>query len=347
MAGCGGKDFEPLDDGRATGPGFAFELSEDWEALEDLKELRDEVGGEIDESLGLDVDSGFEFAGAWAEPDEDDTKPVVNVVVEPVTRDTKFEALSTGTTQFLQAAVKPQDLETGRSSLGGTPAFSATYETERDDDRVENRQLTAQRGDYAYTLTVQMHTDEDGPVDDLMRDIRSSWRWEPLRPAGRRLLAELSDFSGTGYTLTLPPGWRGTGPDALRKAGQLEGVDSLWRGYLDARRATNVNVGYIRAGSQDLDEALDFVEEQERTALDDQGAKLASLERGDDMELDGETAGVLELETDFGGDRLRQVEVVVLHDERLYRITLSGIEERHATDRKQFLRALRTWRWAP
>jgi hypothetical protein len=349
-AGCGGEgeggslDTERLDGGRAQGAGFTFELSEDWSSVQDTDALERGVARESDVP-GLDVGAGVELAGAWVLRSDEENRPSVNVTVEPVTRDTSLQTIAAGSAALLRTSSGADVTPRPATRLGGSPAAALAYSTDEDGEPFEKRFVLTQRGDYAYGLTAQMRTRDGDRVDELVERIVSSWRWREPSAAERRKLAGLSAFRGTGYRVTLPPGWRGTGKEALAETGQLEGVDSLWRGHMGERTSTNVNVGAMPQPGDDLDEVLEQVEESERTNLSNVGAKLHSIERGPRLRLGGEPAASLDLESTVNGERLRHFEVVVLHARRAYRVTLSGAEQRHATDRREFLATLRTWRW--
>ena len=73
--------------------------------------------------------------------------------------------------------------------------------------------------------------------------------------------------------------------------------------------------------------------------------ELESLRRGTDLRLDGKRAATIELASAATGVKLRQLEVVALHDGHIHRITLSAERGRYAADRDAFLAVLDTWRW--
>lgn len=346
MAGCGGgPDTDRLEDGRAEGVGFTFELSDDWRALSDLEELRREVGESArDEVKGADLEAGLAFAGAWVNQD-DDRRPVVNVVVEPVTRDTELAVYGASSVAVLTTAGRDVG-PPRRTRLAGEPAAVVAYSSKRKGETVDTRQVFVKRGDYGYTLTVQTRTDDPTDARELLEDVTATWRWVPPTAAGRRTLAGVSDFTGTYYSVTLPPGWRGTRREALNDQEAFAGADSLWRGWIGEEGATSVTVTSTGSQLEELEDALVHVEERETETLARQADSL-SIRRGPRLEVGGAPAGSLDISMTIGGQELRQLEVVAFHSPGYWQIKLSGPASRHGRDRRAFMRALETWTFEP
>ncbi|MBA2793208.1 MAG: hypothetical protein H0U32_04320 [Thermoleophilaceae bacterium] len=348
--GCGGgaePKLDRLSDGRAQGAGFVFELPEHWQALETTEELEREVSDAVTEEIpGLDAQAGFLFAGFWVQPDEKDLRPSVNVNVEPVTADTSLDALATSSLALVEAKIEERPAQQP-ARLGGAPAVRYSYEDEDEEGRaVQTRGIVVKRGDFAYTLTLQMTgSGAAEPVDELTGQIGSTWRWREPDAQERKDLSDLSDFEGEGYRVTLPPGWRGTGKEALGDSGPA-GIDALWRGFVGSGSSTNVNVARLDYPTGDLAVALrEVAREERRTDAATPAFELDSLDIVSAPAVDGEPAGALELTSTANGNRLRQLEVVVLRESQLYRITLSSLRERYPPERRAFLEALATWRW--
>jgi hypothetical protein len=267
------------------------------------------------------------------------------VVVEPLTRDTELGAYEAGSVALLRAVGR----EVGpprRTRLAGEPAAVVASSRKKDGETVNTLQVLAKRGDYGYTVTVQTRTDDPAGARELMEDVTATWRWVPPTAEGRRTLAGLSDFSGTNYRVTLPPGWRGTGREALNDQQAFAGADSLWRGWIGEAGATSVTVTSTGSQFEELEDALIHVEEREAETLARQADSL-SIRRGPRREVGGAPAGSLDIVMTIGGQELRQLEVVVFHSPGYWQIKLSGLPSRHARDRRAFMRALDTWTFEP
>jgi len=235
---------------------------------------------------GLDL-QGIFLAGYWAKPSDPERRALVNVGVEPVTRDTDLERVVAGAERLLGSKAESMRRLGAPSQLGREPAVTLAYRL----GKLDKRAITAKRGDYAYTVNLQMKTGSSGDLDALTRRVAQSWRWRPPDAGQRSRLAAVSRVSGRGYRTTLPPGWRATGRDALRKSGAT-GIDSLWRGHVGARTSTNVNVAAVQAPGQDLEAILGQVIASERAQARQGGSgfKIESLRKGTDTTVGGEDA---------------------------------------------------------
>jgi len=345
LASCGGKGkFEEgeLKDGRATGAGFAFTLPEGWKSELPSDATKREVARTVSKALpGLDL-QGIFLAGYWAKPSDRDRRALVNVGVEPVTADTDLERVIAGAEGLLGSKAESLRRLGAPAKLGEEPAVTLAYRA----GKLDKRAITAKRGDYAYTVNVQMKTGYSADLDALTRRVAKSWRWRPPDARQRSRLAAVSRASGRGYRTTLPPGWRATGQEALRKSGAT-GIDSLWRGHVGASSSTNVNVAAVQAPGQDLEEILGQVIASERAQARQgrSGFEIESLRKGADTTVGGDEAKTIELRSTARGQRLGQRELVTLHSGTLYRITLSAERARYAQDSRAFERTLRAWRW--
>jgi hypothetical protein len=294
---------------------------------------------------GLDVGAGIVFGGAWADTEHRDERRSVNVVIEPATADSSLEDIARSSVTLLQRTTGGARVTTSSTTLGGEPAVAYSVRSRQNDRQVDSRGLIAHRGVYAYTVTLQQRAPGQG-LDGLARSVAAGWKW--VTPSGRDAakLERLRELDGTGYHVTIPPGWRGTRGKAAQKAG-LQGVDSFWAGHLGNGYSTNVNVGAGQAPVPNLNAAIKAIAQLERTTSRQAGGRfeLTSLSRGGDLTLDGEKAGSLIVTSKAAGKSLRQVEVVALHDSRLYRITLSAEASREAKDERAFKTALASWRW--
>lgn len=348
--GCGAEGSEPeakrLPDGTAEGPGFRFQLSEDWGTVETTEQLEGEFFDAATAELPeLDAEAGLLLAGIWVQPGEDDLRPVVNVIAEPVTAATSLESLARSTLAPIERSVERPAREP--ASLGGDPAVRYAYRDEDDEDRVvEKRGIVAKRGDVAYTLSAQMTGGgAAGAVDELVDGIASSWSWREPDDGEREELSGLSEFEGEGYEVTLPPGWRGTGRDALAATGEQD-IEALWRGWIGSSFSTNVNVSRIRSPTADLSVALrELARDERRSAAAAPNFAVGSIMEVRVPQLDGDPAGALELTSTVNRRRLRNLEVVAIHDSLLYRVTLASLRERYPSERRAFLRSLASWRW--
>lgn len=347
VASCGGNEkFEEgdLKDGRAAGAGFAFTLPARWKSEVPSNAGKRELARVIGKKFpGLDL-QGILVAGVWAKPSDRDRRPVVNVAVEPVTRDTTLEAVAAGSEALLRGKGGAVRRVGSPAALNGEAALTIAYRAgERDTQAV-----IAKRGDYSYTVTVQMQIGHGGDLKALTRRVARAWRWPAPSGRQRSRLASLSRAGGRGYRTTLPPGWRATGRAALRQAGESGGIDSLWRGHVGGGPSTNVSVAVAPVPGRNLDAVLRQVVADERLQARQPGSvfRIDSLRKGADSRIDGERARSIELRSTIRGRRLGQREVVTLHAGRLYRITFSAERARYDGDAGQFDRTLRAWRWA-
>jgi hypothetical protein len=104
LTACGGSGdkLAKLPGGRAAGPGFQFQLSGDWRALRDLRELSRVVTGSAAKQVpGLDVGAGIVFGGAWADASDSKARRTANVVIEPVTSDSSLEDVARSSVALL------------------------------------------------------------------------------------------------------------------------------------------------------------------------------------------------------------------------------------------------------
>lgn len=343
---CGGNDkFEAkeLKDGAATGTAYTFKLPDGWKLL-DLTDKGDrELAGEITDAVkGLDT-KGILVDGIWARPSDDKLKPLVSVAVEAATEDSELTTIGKSTVGLIGAAGGDEAVQIAQpGTLGTESAFAVKY------FRGENelRLVTAKHGPLVYSLTVQMKNGNTKTLDALTSSIAKAWRWTPPTAAGQAKLARLAKFSSAGYSVTLPPGWRGTGKKALEDTG-IPNLDSLWRGYISTNYSTNVTVG-VTSHTGSAAGLADAVIADERKRAGKGGAQLTLESIGKDgkIQLDGVTADVIDVRSKLAnGVRLHQREVVALRAGRLYQVTLSSQTERFATDAPQFDAALKTWQW--
>jgi hypothetical protein len=348
LAACGSSNdkLASLPGGRATGPGFSFPLNGDWRALRNLQELQKVVSGSTAKQLpGLDIGAGFVFGGAWTDTAHSDAHRSVNVVIEPATSDSALDDIARSSITLLERSTNGARIATGRSRLAGEPAIAYALTSLQHGRHTASHGLIVHRGPYVYTVTVQERAPGKG-LDPVERKLLAGWRWVPPSGSGVQRLARLRSLSGSGYHVTLPPGWRGTLGKAAAQAG-LTGVDSLWRGHLSNTYSTTVNVGATRAPVKSVDSATNAVARVERATAKQSGGrfKLQALTKSPEIRLGGSKAGVLDITSTADGVRLRQVEVVALHGGRVYRITLSAERAREHKDARAFRQALTSWRW--
>jgi len=347
LGACGGSGdkLAKLPGGRAAGPGFEFQLSGAWRALRDLRELSRVVTGSAAKQVpGLDVSAGIVFGGAWTDTSNTKARRTANVVIEPVTSDSSLEDVARSSVSLLGRTAGGR-ITTRRTNLGGEPAVAYRRRSKQRGRSIDTLGLIAHRGDHAYTVTLQGRSPGSG-LESLGHKVSGGWKWVP--PSGRSAarLERLRELDGSGYHVTLPPGWRGTRGKAAQQAG-LQGVDSFWSGHLGNGYSTNVNVGATAAPVKNLDTAAKAIAQLERSTARQSGGrfKVASLRRGRDLRLGGSRAALLEVGSSVAGSPLQQREVIALHASRLYRVTLSAQAGREPKDERAFRAALKTWRW--
>jgi hypothetical protein len=345
LGGCGGSngyDSSGLDHGRATGPGFTFRLPDGWKAYTPREAAAQKIRRGVESKVkGLDT-RGLLISGFWAHRG-DKRRPIVDVVVEPVTEDTLLGPLTRSSARVANSSDAVVSGVTTAARLGPDPAGG--YSTVVHGSH--GRTVVATHGPYAYTLTVEMRPGHDADLTALTRSIARSWRWRALASADAKKLAPLARAGGTGYRTVLPPGWRATSKATLERAGQ-SGYDGLWRGWVGANGSTSVGVRTRQAPSGvTLEQALSAVAASERQTTKRLAAqvRLTRLTRGAKREIGGEPAGTLELALVTAQGRVRTREVVVLHAGRAYGFTLSSTPARFAHDAAQFATALNRLRW--
>ena len=345
LAGCGGSngyDSSGLDHGRATGPGFTFRLPDGWKAYTPREAAAQKLRRGIESKVkGLDT-SGLLISGFWARRGAAG-RPLVDVVVEPVTEDTDLGPLTRSSARVAaRSGASVSDVSTALR-LGPDPAggYSTVIRG------LHARTVAATHGPYAYTLTVEMRPGHDTELDALTRSIARSWKWRIPTPADTKKLAPLARASGTGYRTVLAPGWRATGKATLERAG-TSGYDGLWRGWVGAKGSTSVGVRTREASSSvTLEQALNAVAASERRTAKRLAPqlRLIRISRGARSEIGGAPAAALELELATPQARVRTREAIVLHGGRAYSFTLSSPSLRFTRDAAQFATALRRLRW--
>jgi hypothetical protein len=75
------------------------------------------------------------------------------------------------------------------------------------------------------------------------------------------------------------------------------------------------------------------------------GFSVDSIEEGSDLQLAGDRAATLEIALTAGGRDFRSEEVIAVHDDAVFRVTLTAARDRFAKDQRQFHDALASWRW--
>jgi hypothetical protein len=148
---------------------------------------------------------------------------------------------------------------------------------------------------------------------------------------------------GTGYSFVPPDGWRDA-TDALE--GSAIKVDSLYaepdpqEGF-----ANNVNVIRETPKGLDADRFDDYVTEFRSQAGTQ--ATDAGLTATEETELDGEPARTWDYELRRSEQpRIRQQQVVVIHEDALYTITWSARREAFEESTTELQRLLDSWRWS-
>jgi hypothetical protein len=341
IAGCGGSpETDPLADGIARGPGFTMELTEDWEAVSDLEALSDEVSSSEDLPPGLDLDNGILIAGAWGR--EDLKRTVVTAVIEPVTTDTSLEDVTASATALLVSTGRVDgEVDSRRTTVDGRPATVGSYS---DGEGTEHALVALQEGPFAYSLTFQMDTTDPAELQAVVDDILADTRLRPPSESEAEELDSLSDIAGDGYDVSLPAGWKASDGEALGDQPLVADVDTLWRGFIDERFATNVQVRVVPDPGVPLERATEILAGSERRALE-RAWKAVQVSRGDDLTIDGEPASTLEFQYVAGGIRLSGIEIFVLNESRLHSITLTTPTERLSKDRSALLEGLGSWTW--
>lgn len=349
LTACGEEtSISTLEDGLAEGPGFSFELGEDWAGADDAEGLKDLAEEGFEEELpGIDID-GLLFAGFWIQP-ESDEKLRVNVVVEPITADTST-ALITDQTEFSLSELAAGEIERRELEFETESAPTLVYTREAEDLRTWS--ILLRRDDLNYIVTVQGEGEADGAIEPLAEQIAETWRYREPSPAEQAELDSPRMFEGDGYAVTVPPGWRPTGKEALGAdptalGPNSEFVDSVWRGQISPTFATNVNViASDVVPSYTVDDAARDVLRDERANLGGAaGASGLESSFAKDLQVDGEPARDLRLSFESDGLEVMVSEVIVVHDGTAFTIALTSTPDRFDEDRQAFAAALKSWRW--
>lgn len=149
--------------------------------------------------------------------------------------------------------------------------------------------------------------------------------------------------SGTGYATVVPEDWT-DGSEAVKGSAfkldliyRAPGEDTSFRTNLVVTRENPDSIKGERVG--DLEEQI---RTQAATSL---GAEVP--DREDPIELDGEDAFRWTLRRDQSGQTLRQLQVIAIHDDALYTLTLSSADaDADAAAGEAALRAtIAAWRW--
>lgn len=147
------------------------------------------------------------------------------------------------------------------------------------------------------------------------------------------------EVSGTGYRTTVPTGWRDY---SEATEGTAVRVDLLYGERETGTFATNVVVTRedpdAVAGKR-VTEVADQIREQAATAV---GADVPDADEG--AALGGEDAEQWVLRREVGGRSVAQRQLVAIHDDALYTITLSALDD-DADAQAQFDTVVAGWRW--
>lgn len=335
VAACSSEDDDPklLDGGTARGPGFSFRLGSGWRATdpegslasnrEDREPLRRELRGSVQ-------------GGAWELPSDDpDERVAVFVVIGQTKEKRPWESAGA---EAEAAGARDYRIDRRGISLDGADA-AFTSSRAGPDGEIHTRSIRTTRGTLSYTIHVQMAI-ADTRLEQVREQVAASWRWQPLSAADRERLRKSRELEGSGYRVTLPEGWRGAPGDVLPEAKDLD-ADTVWTGYEDRDGLTNVIVSYTQAPYDDLARSLPLVQEDERRVFE----PVDSFGRAPDLVVGGEPAASFDIATHVDGEPWRHLDVLTVHDGKLYGITLGSKRSRFAEDRRDFLDALSTWQW--
>ena len=151
--------------------------------------------------------------------------------------------------------------------------------------------------------------------------------------------SETGGTKGTGYTLDPPEGWSDGTEEA--KTGAVN-FDLVLLGERRDDFTSNVNIlrEQPQGGGLDVDDLADVYGPQ----LLSLGA--TDLKRGDDIEIDGETALVHDYRIGQQGEKRRGRQAAVVRGDHLYTITLTTSEESFEQDARDFQAMLSSWRWS-
>lgn len=319
LAGCGGSDTKALPGGIASGPGFTVKLPRGWRAFNMVTETK------IDRqsrryALGKGISGyGVLDGGHWVKL-SGGAQEAFDVEVEPITADEADATITQEQTAALRRVGATRVRQLGSTIVDGVPATITAYRLQGLDLRV----VYTRRGNYLYSITVTAKHEQGTSPDSLLKTVVGGWRWTSTAvPA----LAQLSRVSGTGYKLTLPPGWKPeSGADAARAG--VTGADSAWIGYTDSSGQTFAAVFVEPARSATLAQLV-------ARELKDGGKRLA------DEQLGGATAAVL----DISSKRFHIHEWVVLHGGRDYVIAVRTSNARAGVDDAAVRKALDSWQF--
>lgn len=320
IAGCGSSNTKPIPHGVATGAGFSVSLPSSWRSFDQAaqKKISQETQQQAN-AKGIPV-AGVLEAGHWINPSGAADDSLV-VDVEPVTTDTSDATISQEQSGVLKqaGAVAVRQLSS-QPTVDGVPATGFAYRL----GGFELRVLSVRRGTYLYSITVGGKAGQGVNIDSLLGTLVKAWHWTSTAvPA----LAQLDRYSGHGYDVTLPPGWRGAGSKDAALAG-VKGADSVWSGYTDASGRSVVAVFERPAGNATLDQlAAEEIKNGGRRKADDQ--------------LGGADAAVL----DISSQGVHLHEWVAVHGGVEYAVVVRTTEARRALDDAAVRKALDSWRF--
>ena len=148
---------------------------------------------------------------------------------------------------------------------------------------------------------------------------------------------------GTGYSFVPPDGWRDA--SEVFKGSAIK-IDSAYAepdpqdGF-----ANNMNVIRETPSGLDADQFDDYVTELRKQASGQ--ATDAGLSATEETELDGEPARTWDFESRQPEQpRIRQQQVVVIHDDALYTVTWSARRDVFEETAKELQGVLDSWRWS-
>jgi hypothetical protein len=320
LASCGTSNTKSIPGGIATGAGFYVKLPTGWRSFDQA--TQNKIAAESSQQLratGVAVGEALE-AGHWINPASKGDDSLV-VDVEPVTADTSDATLSQEQNALLQrvGATGVRELSAA-VTVDGVAATGSEYSLNGFDVRL----ISARRGTYLYSITVGAKPGQGTNVDRLLETVVKAWRWTTTAVPE---LAQLERFSGHGYKVTLPAGWKGQGSSGAALAG-LNGADSLWSGYVGSGGQSAAAVWVRPAAGAALDQ---LVAEELKN-----GGKRVGDER-----LGGAVAAVL----DISSHGVHLHEWVALHGGREYAIVVRTTEARRALDDATVRNALDSWQF--
>ena len=320
LAGCGTSNTRPIAGGVATGAGFSVRPPAGWRSFNQATESK--IFGESKQQTranGLAAGGVLE-AGHWINP-SGNGDPSLVVDVEPVTADTSDATINAEQSAVLRrvGATGLRQLS-GPTTVDGVPATAFAYRLKGSDDRA----ISVRRGIYLYSITVGAKAGQGTNVDSLLETVVKGWHWTTTAVPE---LVQLTRYSGDGYTVTLPAGWKGAGSRDAALAG-VKGADSLWSGYADASGQSVAGVLERPAGGATLDQLV-------AQELNNGGKRKA------DEQLGGTRAAVL----DISSQGIHLHEWVALHGGREYAIVVKTTEARSALDDAAVRKALDSWQF--